>query len=73
MMRKGEGEERRWLKKGELYPPPFLGPSLNLEKASIEPVNKEDPSVEIYLQVRTGVTYLLDFLPFFPFLLHGSI
>ena len=52
-MRRTELEERGWMKKGELYPPPFLGPSTHLEKATLEPLYNET-AMDIHFQVGVG-------------------
>ena len=52
-MRRTEVEERGWMKKGEPYPPPFLGPSTHLEKATLEPLYNES-AMEIHFQVAIG-------------------
>ena len=52
-MRRTELEERGWMKKGELYPPPFLGPSTHLEKATLEPLYNET-TMNIHFQVGVG-------------------
>ena len=52
-MRRTEVEERGWMKKGEPYPPPFLGPSTRLEKATLEPLYNES-AMEIHFQVAIG-------------------
>ena len=41
------------MKKGELYPPPFLGPSTHLEKATLEPLYNET-AMDIHFQVGVG-------------------